>query len=93
MPLINCKVELKLKWQGIVFLSAAGNDNANANNIFTMKDTKLYVPVVTISERDNQKLSKLLLLESVEYLFEFIQIKIDSKRFKTQRYYLHNQKW
>ena len=76
-----------------MFLSAAGNDNANANNIFTMKDTKLCVPVVTISERDNQKLSKLLLLESVEYLFEFIQIKIDSKRFKTQRYYLHNQKW
>ena len=36
------------------------NDNANANNIiFTMKDTKLYVPVVTLSARGNQKLLKL----------------------------------
>ena len=50
-------------------MSAAGNDNVNgnvndgvnANNvIFTIKDSKLYVPVVTLSARDNQKLSKLL---------------------------------
>ena len=27
---------------------------------FAIKDTKIYVPVVTISARDNQKLSKLL---------------------------------
>ena len=44
-------------------MSAAGNDNANGNDdniIFTIKDTKLYVPVVTLSARDNQKLTKLL---------------------------------
>ena len=46
-------------------LSVAGADNANGNNddnniVFTIKDTKLYVPVVTLSARDNQKLSKLL---------------------------------
>ena len=46
-------------------MSAAGadnlNDNNNANNIiFTIKDTKLYVPIVTLSARNNQKLSKLL---------------------------------
>ena len=28
--------------------------------IFTIKDTKLYVPVVTLSAKDNQNLSKLL---------------------------------
>ena len=39
-------------------MSANGNDNGNANIIFTIKDTKLYVPVVTLSARDNQKLSK-----------------------------------
>ena len=42
-------------------MSAAGNDNANSNCdniIFTIKDTKLYVPVVTLSARDNQKLTK-----------------------------------
>ena len=44
-------------------LSATGNDNivANPENIiFTIKGTKLYVPVVTWSARDNLKRSKLL---------------------------------
>ena len=42
----------------VVCLYAADN---NANNfIFTIKDTKLYVTVVTLSARDNQKLTKLL---------------------------------
>ena len=37
------------------------NNNDDANNIiFTIKDTRLYVPVVILSARDNQKLSKLL---------------------------------
>ena len=63
MPLINSKIELKLKWTNHSVLSAAGADNANAksnNIIFTIKDTKLYIPIVTLSERDNQKLSKFL---------------------------------
>ena len=62
MPLINCKVELKLKWTKYCVLSAKGNDNDNdnANNIFfTLTDTKLHVPVVTLSARDKQKLSKI----------------------------------
>ena len=60
MPLINCKVELKLKWTIYCALSAAGADNADANSniIFTIKDTKLYVPVITLSAKDNQKLLK-----------------------------------
>ena len=69
MPLINCKEELKLKLTKYCVLSAAGNenhsdnddDNNNANNIiFTIKDIKVYVPPVTLSARDNQKLSKIL---------------------------------
>ena len=37
------------------------NDNAYSNNvIFTMKDTKLYLPVVTLSAEDNQKRTNLL---------------------------------
>ena len=41
--------------------AVADNDNADSNdNIFTIKDTKLYVPVVTLSAKDNQKLSKRL---------------------------------
>ena len=57
MPLVNCKVELKFKWRKYCLLSAAGTDN---NIDFTIKDTKLYVPAVTLSARDNQKLPNLL---------------------------------
>ena len=64
MPLITCKVELKLWWTKYCVLSVAGTDTSNGYNndniIFTVKDMKLYVPVVTLSVRDNQKLSKLL---------------------------------
>ena len=64
MPLINCKVELKLKWSKHCVLSVDGADNVNGNNddnniIFSIKNTKLYVPVVPLSTRDNQKASKL----------------------------------
>ena len=63
MPIINCTVELNRKWGNHCVLSAAGADNVAANSnriIFTIKDTKLYVPVVTLSIKDNQKLSELL---------------------------------
>ena len=63
MSLINCKVGLKLKLIKCYVLSAAGVDNANPNSndfIFTIKDTKLYVPVVFLTARANQTLSKLL---------------------------------
>ena len=39
------------------------NDNANTNSnniIFNVTDTKFCVPVITLSTKDNQKLSKLL---------------------------------
>ena len=50
IPWINCKVELKLTWTKYCVLSVAGIDNVNSNdednnNIFTIKDTKLYAPV------------------------------------------------
>ena len=63
MQLINCQVELKIKYNKYYISAAVGADNANAdsnNNIFTTKGTKMYVPVVNLSTKDNQKLSKLL---------------------------------
>ena len=48
IPLINCKVELSLRW------------NVANTAIFEITDAKLYVPVVTLSAEDNAKLSKLL---------------------------------
>ena len=64
-------------------MAAADNDNANSNNIiFTIKDTKLYVPIVTLSKRDNQKLSKLLGkgLERSVYWNEY-KIKSENKNY------------
>ena len=55
MPLINCKVELSLRWYEHCILSSARN-----NATFTITDAKLYVPIVTLSTEDNAKLSKLL---------------------------------
>ena len=61
MPLINCKVELKLKWTMYCVLFAAGADNdANSNIIYTIKETKLYVRVVALSAKDNQNYQNFL---------------------------------
>ena len=55
MLLINCKVELSLKWnENCMLFSKEGN------SVFAITDTKLYVPIVTLSAEDNVKLSKLL---------------------------------
>ena len=57
MPLINCKVELSLKWIEKCVLTTA----ADANKVtFKIADAKPYVPIVTLSAEDNAKLSKLL---------------------------------
>ena len=57
MSLINCKVELSLKWIENCVLTTAANAN---KAIFKITDAKLYVPIVTLSAEDNAKLSKLL---------------------------------
>ena len=61
-------------------LSAAGNENDNDRDddvIFTIKDTKLHVSVVTLSARDNQKVSKLL-SKGFERSFYWNEYKIKS---------------
>ena len=63
MPLINWKVELKIKWKNYFALSAAGVDNLNNTDnkiVFTITDIKLYVPEVTLSARDSKNLLKFL---------------------------------
>ena len=59
-------------------MSANNNDNANDNDsvkniIFTIKDTKLYVPVATLSAKDNQKLSNFL---AKDLKYQFIRMNI-----------------
>ena len=55
IPLINCKFEFSLEWYKNCILSSAGTAAT-----FTITDTKLYVPIVTLKIEDNTKLSKLL---------------------------------
>ena len=49
MPLTNCKIKLNLTWKKECVLST---DDGNA--VFIINDTKLYVPVVTLSKEDNK---------------------------------------
>ena len=58
MPLINCKVILKLRWRKYFILSVPDNENDNTNAdcnnfVFIFIDTKLYFPVATLSAKDN----------------------------------------
>ena len=75
MLLIDCKVELKLKCTKHCILATRGNfdDDTNFNNIFTIKGTKLYVPIVTLSPKDNEKLLKLFSkrVEGSVYWYEY----------------------
>ena len=61
ISLINCKVELKIKWTKYCVLAAAGNGHTNANPdniVLTIKDTNLHVSVVFLSVKNKQKLLK-----------------------------------
>ena len=53
MPLINCEVNLILTWSSTCVLAAFGDANQAAT--FAITNTKLSVPVVTISTQENTK--------------------------------------
>ena len=54
MALINCEINLILTWSDRCFII----DNPIDDQVptFTIIDTKLYIPVVTLSTQDNTKL-------------------------------------
>ena len=65
MPLINCKIELSLRWiENCVLTTADINADANATGAgsatFKITDANFYVSIVTLSAEDNVNLSKLL---------------------------------
>ena len=51
MPLINCEVNLILTWSSTCVIT-----NSTGAGTFEITDTRLYVPVVTFSTRENSKL-------------------------------------
>ena len=55
MPLINHEVELILTWS--VDCVIISTNVADQNPTFTITETNLYVPVVTLSTQDNAELS------------------------------------
>ena len=59
MPLINCEIVLILAWSTNSVIVSTGVANQNAT--FEITDTKLYVPVVTLSTKDNSKLFQQLM--------------------------------
>ena len=50
MPLINCKVKIILTWSSTCVIT-----DSNGAGTFAITDTKLYVPVVTLSTQENTK--------------------------------------
>ena len=70
MPLINCEISLQLKWSESCTLLAG--TAANQNPRFQIKDTKLYVPILTLSTQENIKLLKKLesgLKKTINWVF------------------------
>ena len=55
MPLINCEVNLISTWSSTCVIT-----NSTGAGRFKITDTKLYVPVVTLSTQDNTKLLRQL---------------------------------
>ena len=55
IPLINCKIKLKLNWIEDCILSSAG-DSAE----FKITDAILHIPIVTLPTKDNVNLTKQL---------------------------------
>ena len=56
MPLINCEIILILTWSNRCFIIEMFYHIAGQEPAFTITDTKLYVPIVTLSSEDNAKL-------------------------------------
>ena len=81
MPLINCKVELSLEWYENCILSSAGT-----SAVFTITDTKFYVPVVTLKTEDNVKLSKLLSKRFKRPIYWYEYKVISNKNYNANEY-------
>ena len=67
LPLINCEVNLILTWSSTCVIT-----NSTGAGTFEITDTKIYVPVVTLSTKENAKLLQQLKSDktkSKSYLF------------------------
>ena len=77
MRLINCEVELILTWSAGCFI--IDTDVTNQVPTFTITETNLYVPAVTLSTQDNAKLLQQLKSGFKRRMFLFQRLKMMRK--------------
>ena len=83
MPSINCEVELMLTWSPTCVISSA-----NGQTKFKITETKLYVPVVTLSSQDNAKLLQQL-KSGFKRKIDWNESESDPKTFAQNKYLNH----
>ena len=83
MPLINCEVSLFLTWSSTCVIT-----NSTGEGRFTITDTKLYVPVVTLSTQDNAKLLQQL-KSGFRRTINWNKYQSDPKTYAQNRYLNH----
>ena len=76
--MINCKIHLDLNW-----IKNCAMSNIAGDTTFKITNTKLYVPIVTLSTEDNVKLTKKLNegFKRPVYWNKY-KTKIESKKFR-----------
>ena len=83
MPLINCEVNLILTWSPTCVISSATGETK-----FKITETKLYVPVVTLSTQDNAKLLQQL-KSSFKKIINWNKYESDIRTYAQNRYLNH----
>ena len=58
--MINCKIHLELNWNNNCVIYDANADSNDRETTFKITSAKLYVPIVTLSTKDNLNLTKQL---------------------------------
>ena len=83
MPLINCEVNLILTWSKDCVIT-----NSTGAGKFKITETKLYVPVVTLSTQDNAKLLQQL-KSGFRRTINWNKYQSDPKAYAQNRYLNH----
>ena len=83
MPLINCEVNLILTWSKDCVIT-----NSEGEAKFAITETKLYVPVVTLSTQDNAKLLQQL-KSGFKRTINWNKYQSDPKTYAQNRYLNH----
>ena len=83
MPLINCEVNLELAWSKDCVIT-----NSTGEVKFQITETKLYVPIVTLSTQDNAKLLQQL-KSGFKRTINWNKYQSDPKTYAQNRYLNH----